>query len=81
VVLCSKHVEAINRNKLKQTVHLVHLVGPVILIYYDAGQQNIKHYKLSCTLQLRITNLQGKNFVLFDRQRKTTCSYCMHLSQ
>jgi hypothetical protein len=35
---CSKHVEAINRNKLKENVHLF---GPIILIYYDV--RSTKH--------------------------------------
>jgi hypothetical protein len=46
-------------------------VGPTILIYYDAqSTKQIKYYKLSSTLQLRITHLKGKNFVLFDRERE-----------
>ena len=36
------------------------------------------YYKFSSTLQVRITQLQGKNFVLFNRERKKNMK-CMHL--
>jgi hypothetical protein len=49
--MCSKHIEAINRNKLKA---IVYLVGTIILIYYDEGQQNIKETSPVLKIKIRV---------------------------